>query len=723
MIQSIAEAIRTRIAPLSFMDKHAGVVRAATFATEDPNVAGRWIRKSFPIACDVTKDECLTGAWRDLVPDTRYKSVSYFEDGGVRYVGKEGNLIQYKASLNWICWLNLPKLGVTDCSISGAIISSVIAAIPDQPFNSGSLTRIRIRPIGELPKTAAIFNKYTYDETLLQYLLGPFDYFCLQFEVDFVIDKRCIDQYTFTDPINCETQDIPDHEDELPIVSFCERVMSCEGIETLVEAVEEIENNYLSCASLANCETFTALEERVGVLEASGSGDMLRSVYDTNNSGVVDNSERLGNQLPAYYGTATDVAQAIADALAANIAAAAAQSTANTALSNAADAQADATQAVADAAAAQSDIDTLNASVGAANGLAQLGADSKLLTSQIPPVLLGAANYQGTWNAATNSPALVSSLGTKGHYYVVSVAGATVLDAVSEWKLGDWVIYNGAAWEKVDNTDAVISVNGLIGPVNLTTTEIPEGTSLYFTVARVLASALTGLSATAGTFTATDDVLFAFGRIKYFIDNIAATILATVLTGISFADATAVTASDSILIAIGKLQKQITDNVAAIATKLNIVGTSTNDNAAAGEIGEVITASVVQSTPVALTTATPADVLSITLTAGDWDISGFIGYRYATSCSVTALFTAVSLTSATLPALDTLGVPTAGEVNIREMQNTVGTVKVTGAREVFSIARYRISISTNTTYYLVARADWTTSTISAFGSLTARRPR
>lgn len=156
-------------------------------------------------------------------------------------------------------------------------------------------------------------------------------------------------------------------------------------------------------------------------------------------------------------------------------------------------------------------------------------------------------------------------------------------------------------------------------------------------------------------------------------------------------------------------------------TTPNIIGRTDAGNAAAGYVGEEITASTLQSAGVSLTTATPANVLSITLTAGDWDISGFIGYRYATSCSVTALFTAVSLTSATLPALDTLGVPTAGEVNIREMQNTVGTVKVTGAREVFSIARYRISIASSTTYYLVARADWTTSTITAFGSLTARR--
>ena len=49
---------------------------------------------------------------------------------------------------------------------------------------------------------------------------------------------------------------------------------------------------------------------------------------------------------------------------------------------------------------------------------------------------LGALNYKGTWNANTNTPALASGAGTKGDYYVVSVAGTTTLDGISAW--GFW---------------------------------------------------------------------------------------------------------------------------------------------------------------------------------------------------------------------------------------------------------------------------------------------
>lgn len=81
--------------------------------------------------------------------------------------------------------------------------------------------------------------------------------------------------------------------------------------------------------------------------------------------------------------------------------------------------------------------------------------------------LVGGVTYMGTWNASTNSPSISSGTGTKGHYYVVSTPGSTAIDGISDWKLGDWIIFNGTVWEKVDNTDAVISVNGYVGAVTL----------------------------------------------------------------------------------------------------------------------------------------------------------------------------------------------------------------------------------------------------------------
>ena len=81
---------------------------------------------------------------------------------------------------------------------------------------------------------------------------------------------------------------------------------------------------------------------------------------------------------------------------------------------------------------------------------------------------IGALNYKGVWNATTNTPALASGVGTKGDYYVVSVAGSTTLDGISNWGVGDWAVYNGAVWQRVEGG---ADLNG----VNLTFTGTASG--------------------------------------------------------------------------------------------------------------------------------------------------------------------------------------------------------------------------------------------------------
>ena len=85
---------------------------------------------------------------------------------------------------------------------------------------------------------------------------------------------------------------------------------------------------------------------------------------------------------------------------------------------------------------------------------------------------IGSLVYKGAWNALTNNPTLQSGVGNKGDYYVVSVAGSTNLDGITDWQIGDWAVFNGSAWQKIDNTDQVVSVNGYQGVVVLGATDV-----------------------------------------------------------------------------------------------------------------------------------------------------------------------------------------------------------------------------------------------------------
>jgi hypothetical protein len=104
----------------------------------------------------------------------------------------------------------------------------------------------------------------------------------------------------------------------------------------------------------------------------------------------------------------------------------------------------------------------------------QTGNSGKFLTTNGTSTswasVAGGLSYQGTWNASTNTPTLVSSTGTNGYYYIVSTAGSTNLNGITDWQIGDWLLFNGSAWQKIDQSELVASITSSDGSIVVTTT-------------------------------------------------------------------------------------------------------------------------------------------------------------------------------------------------------------------------------------------------------------
>jgi len=115
---------------------------------------------------------------------------------------------------------------------------------------------------------------------------------------------------------------------------------------------------------------------------------------------------------------------------------------------------------------------------------------------------IGALNYKGTWNASSNNPVLTSGVGTKGDYYVVSVAGSTNLDGQTLWGVGDMAVFNGTAWQKVDggNTSIVtdLTVTTLTGYMYANNTN-PVTASTTIPVANITGAVPNTVNVLAGT--------------------------------------------------------------------------------------------------------------------------------------------------------------------------------------------------------------------------------
>lgn len=142
-----------------------------------------------------------------------------------------------------------------------------------------------------------------------------------------------------------------------------------------------------------------------------------------------------------------------------------------------------------------------------------------------------------------------------------------------------------------------------------------------------------------------------------------------------------------------------------------VQGTTTNDNAAAGIIGEYSSSGVVATT-VSLTTATPVNLHSVSLAAGDYDVQGIGVFQTAATTSVTGTMVGISTTTGTFGAdgsytRDNFAAVVPGAIEWRDSSTPV----------------FRISLAATTTVYLVGQSTFTVSTQTAGGVIRWRRVR
>lgn len=143
-----------------------------------------------------------------------------------------------------------------------------------------------------------------------------------------------------------------------------------------------------------------------------------------------------------------------------------------------------------------------------------------------------------------------------------------------------------------------------------------------------------------------------------------------------------------------------------------VQGRSTNSNASAGYIGEYISSNVAVGSKISLTTATPANVTSISLTAGDWDISWCLLFETANTTSVTVIRGGLNTATATVAA----STENASQFLMQWAAFVPGitTFMQNGARS-------RQSLSGTTTIYLNAQSTFTVNSMFVYGWLSARR--
>lgn len=144
--------------------------------------------------------------------------------------------------------------------------------------------------------------------------------------------------------------------------------------------------------------------------------------------------------------------------------------------------------------------------------------------------------------------------------------------------------------------------------------------------------------------------------------------------------------------------------------KITLIPTSGNNWEAYVE-GDVVSSSVLAASAVALTTATAANITSVSLSQGVWSCTGTVARTTAATTSVTELKQSISATTATSGTLGTT------------MTAFITAANVLAGDPAYTVGPVRLSLAATTTYYLVAEDVFTVDTNAGYGSIVCQRMR
>lgn len=142
-----------------------------------------------------------------------------------------------------------------------------------------------------------------------------------------------------------------------------------------------------------------------------------------------------------------------------------------------------------------------------------------------------------------------------------------------------------------------------------------------------------------------------------------------------------------------------------------IIGSTTNDSAASGSVGQFVSSVIASGSAVSLAPNTAADLTHISLTAGDWDVWGNVGFIAGTGTTSIFLGAWLSSSSAAVPDPSLYGSLAAALTLTNNNPTSV------------PVPSLRFSLSGTTPIYISATSNFSVSTLTMCGGIYARRVR
>lgn len=203
MITQLATILKDKLAAIDngenqptgllFVERMAGVVVVGE-KTQPTEIEGAFAVTKFPISLDANYEDCINkGCYKDLVPNSSQRGILYFEDFGTKPVGIDRGYFKYQTRLRLVCWVNNKLIQGDVCkSLSHLFITQIRSELENKIFNSGHFSKIQIFATNVIENDYRLFERYTYPQSVIKYLMHPYEAFGIDFSVEYSISQNCL---------------------------------------------------------------------------------------------------------------------------------------------------------------------------------------------------------------------------------------------------------------------------------------------------------------------------------------------------------------------------------------------------------------------------------------------------------------------------------------------------------------------------------------------------
>ena len=230
MISAVAKILKTKVGEQNWIERFGALVVPGVRPKYITGKQGEAIKDGsqvFPIACEVNVDKCWeNGTYKLFCPDTSVASVGFFTDTNgcsLRQItGPKRNILLFNFELRFLCWVNLPRLNVTDCDFTGRAVPHLIAGFTGDHDTAGIFEggieediyqNLTVTAVRQLPKSPSMFEPFTFarEGDARGLFLYPYDYFGLSITGTFEVNRLCLpdlfpDGLEFIDGQFCKPQ-------------------------------------------------------------------------------------------------------------------------------------------------------------------------------------------------------------------------------------------------------------------------------------------------------------------------------------------------------------------------------------------------------------------------------------------------------------------------------------------------------------------------------------